>query len=58
MERLLSLEKQLVAGSNLDAEELKRVVFGPNYAERDLGFEALRKNNMLHHYHITEDSKE
>lgn len=59
MERLLSLERQLVSGSsgNLDVEELKRIVFGPNYAERDIGFEVLRKNNMLRHYHITEDSK-
>jgi hypothetical protein len=58
MQRLLSIEKNLVSESILDGEEFKRVVFGPNFAERDRAFEAMRKYDMLHHYHINEDSKE
>lgn len=53
MERLIGLEKQLVSGGNLEANELKRVVFGPNYGERDRAFELIKKMDILHHFHIT-----
>jgi hypothetical protein len=58
MQRLLNIERNLVSEPTLDGEEFKRIVFGPNFAERDRAFEEMRKNGMLHHYHITEDSKE
>lgn len=58
MQRLLQLDTHLVREDHLHHQDFKLTVFGPNYTERDRAFQVLRNSGMLHHYHLTQDSKE
>lgn len=62
MNRLLDIQSSLLAGnsffnryrtsSTIDSQELKRIVYGPNYQEREKALDIIKDNpEVFEHFH-------